>query len=103
MTDQPGSPASMPGPHAPELGNSVGVPTAVMVCFAKCWSCLTQQCPGGWHTWADEDDIEHARVTQQGDPTKSRCGCPCAAGRVIEHDGPPDLDEPVSLNADPCP
>lgn len=51
-----------------------------IVCYAKCWPCQfgdhfdTQT----WHTWADEDDVQHARDTGQTDPSESRCGCHCA-------------------------
>jgi hypothetical protein len=74
-----------------------------MICYAKCWPCQTQQCPGGEHRWADADDIEHAVKIGKPESAEGICGCPCARGPVIEYDGPPDLDEPVSLNADPCP
>ncbi|WP_280357118.1 hypothetical protein [Nocardia otitidiscaviarum] len=51
-----------------------------IVCYAKCWPCQfgEHQNPPRWHTWADDDDIAHAKATGQPDPTTSRCGCHCA-------------------------
>lgn len=53
---------------------------SVMLCLTKCWECLlgSHHDPPEWHTWADDEDIEHAAATGQPDPSKSRCGCPCA-------------------------
>jgi len=71
--------------------------------YAKCWTCqLTpDNCPGGWHTWADPEDVEHAAATGQPDPSSSKCGCPCADGPERVYDlGEPDPD---SLNMTPCP
>lgn len=52
----------------------------VVVCLTKCWSCMFGEHhePPKWHTWADDEDIEHARQTGQPDPRSSRCGCSCA-------------------------
>jgi hypothetical protein len=51
-----------------------------IVCYTKCWACTLGQHvePAEWHTWADKDDIEHAKDTGQPDPSTSRCGCWCA-------------------------
>jgi len=70
--------------------------------YARCWPCqLGGPCPGGWHTWADAEDIEHALKTGQPDPSDKRCGCPCSEGPVIEPVEPdPDME---SLDAPPCP
>lgn len=53
---------------------------SVWVCLSKCWPCNSGEHfePPQWHTWADEDDIEHAALTGQEDPSHSRCGCWCA-------------------------
>jgi len=76
--------------------------SGVIICYARCWQCsLTDTCPGGWHTWADADDIFHAALTGQPDPSVSKCGCPCADGPEIEQEQPePDMD---SIDARPCP
>lgn len=53
-----------------------------IVCYSQCYSCMAGCCydPPRWHTWADQDDIEHAAQTGQPDPSDSRCGCRCADG-----------------------
>lgn len=53
---------------------------SVMVCYAKCWSCQSGDHfdPPQWHTWADQEDIDHAVASGLDDPSKSRCGCWCA-------------------------
>jgi len=76
---------------------------SIIVCYARCWQCsLTENCPGGWHTWADPDDIEWALAQGKPDPSSSKCGCPCADGPVLDlgHEGEPDYD---SIDATPCP
>ena len=52
----------------------------VFVCVVMCWECkFDQHCdPPRWHTWADSDDVAHAKATEQPDPRKRRCGCDCA-------------------------
>ena len=77
--------------------------------YARCWSCmLGQHYPTPtWHTWADSDDVEHARATGQPDPSTGRCGCPCVndadfcAKYGTPEPEPPDIDE-VSLDGAPC-
>jgi len=51
-----------------------------IVCYTQCWPCQFGEHykPKKWHTWADEDDVEHAKATGQPDPRFSRCGCYCA-------------------------
>jgi hypothetical protein len=74
-----------------------------IICYARCWSCMLQQCPGGWHTWADDpSDWEPAIAAGKPDPRESKCGCPCADGPVLEG---PQYEEPDwdSLDAPPCP
>lgn len=71
--------------------------------YAQCWTCMLtpDHCPGGWHTWADSVDIEHALATGQPDPSGGKCGCPCA--NTPERDyGPPEPDHD-SLDIVPCP
>ena len=52
----------------------------IIICYTKCWSCISgfHFEPPGWHTWADDEDIEHAKNTTGTDVTKQRCGCECA-------------------------
>ena len=71
--------------------------------YAKCWTCqLTpDNCPGGWHTWADPEDVEHAANTGQNDPSGRKCGCPCADTPERDY-GPPE-PEYDALDAAPCP
>lgn len=53
-------------------------PTAI-VCYAQCEACQFGYCydPPQAHGWAGPEDIEHARVTGQAEPTGT-CACPCA-------------------------
>ena len=75
----------------------------LVVCYARCWQCaLTDTCPGGWHTWADPDDVFHAAATGQPDPSVSKCGCPCADGPVLDNEPEPDYDD-VSIGGAICP
>ncbi len=53
--------------------------------YAKCWPCQlgpdsNHFNPPQWHTWADEEDVQHARAIGQPDPSDKRCGCRCADG-----------------------
>jgi hypothetical protein len=72
-----------------------------IVHYVACWNCLLHMCPGGPHDWADEDDIEHARLTDQPDPTGQPCNCTCASGPVLEEGPEREWDE--SLDLAPCP
>lgn len=77
-----------------------------VICYATCWACKFDQCydPPTWHTWADDEDIEHARKTGQPDPSDTRCACRCAdgpRGETPEPNDGPDLDAP--LGGEPCP
>lgn len=49
----------------------------VIVCYTKCWSCMAGECPTGWHTWADDEDTDHAIKSGRPDPATQRCGCYC--------------------------
>ncbi|KQN99672.1 hypothetical protein ASF21_12760 [Arthrobacter sp. Leaf234] len=51
--------------------------TGISICYSKCWPCQFGECETSWHTWADADDIEHAKRTGQPDPSAQRCGCYC--------------------------
>jgi hypothetical protein len=57
---------------------------SVMLCFTKCYPCQFGEHfdPPKWHTWASDDDIEHAKATAQPDPRFSKCGCYCAVETV---------------------
>ena len=83
-----------------------------IICYAKCHSCMFQQCPGGWHTWADDpSDWERVVYLLGPDPRQQKCGCPCVEGPELEvsPDGPelevsPDgPDDWGSLYESPCP
>lgn len=57
-----------------------------MHCYAKCWACNLGehgQCGG---TWADDEDIEHAKATGQDweRVRDSPCGCSCRADVEIQ-------------------
>lgn len=54
--------------------------SGAIVCYTKCWPCMFGEHfdPPEWHTWADADDVKHAKETGQDDPREKRCGCPCA-------------------------
>lgn len=70
--------------------------------LARCWACMTMQCPGGAHDWANQEDIDHAAATAQPSPVGQVCGCACAAGPLLD----PEPDEPdwveVRYRDDPC-
>ena len=85
----------------PELAAAVERGDAI-VCLARCWSCMLQQCPGGWHTWADDpEDWEPAIAAGKADPREGKCGCSCADGPSLGPDEPgPDFE---ALTKDPCP
>ncbi len=65
--------------------------------------------PPAPHTWADADDVEHAKATGREEPT-GLCGCPCAHGEVVgnidagmvENDEF-DVDLDGVVLGDPCP
>ena len=89
---------------------------AVVVCLKTCWNCKFghHYMPPQWHTWADADDMEHARSTGQPDPSTRPCGCVCADPAREQPDWGPldddgldtDGDEPVdvvSYTQEPCP
>jgi hypothetical protein len=76
---------------------------AGVVHHAHCDSCQVGQHPGGWHSWAGPDDVEHAAKTGQPDPSDKRCGCHCTDQPATEDlPEPPDIDV-ESLGIDPCP
>lgn len=83
----------------------------VRVCYAKCWPCITgfHFNPPQPHTWADAEDIEHAKATGREEPT-GPCGCPCAHGEHVPDvdDGMVenehwDVDDAGTVIGDPCP
>lgn len=67
--------------------------------YARCWPCMLQQCPGGWHSWADDKDIEHAAKTSQTDPTTAVCGCDC---RLRDPEPEPEYDPSEFGDNAPC-
>lgn len=77
--------------------------TTAIVCYTRCWPCMTGQHPGGEHPWADDDDVRHAYSIGKPESARGICGCYCTKMPPHEEE-PPDLDEPpTSLDADPCP
>ena len=52
-------------------------PQDILVCYSKCWPCNFGDHSKRWHTWADEEDIEHALSNGRPDPSSQRCGCYC--------------------------
>lgn len=73
---------------------------SAIVCYAKCHSCMFQQCPGGWHTWADDpSDWESAIAAGKPDPREQKCGCHCTDGPEL----PPYEPDWESINGAPCP
>lgn len=83
--------------------DSVG-PSGI-VHYARCWSCITRQCPGGDHRWADDEDIAHAISIGQPESANGVCGCQCAEGPVLEVTEPEyvDIDPADALDLTPCP
>lgn len=59
------------------LSKRPGSVGSIMVCYSKCEPCKWGEHSGRRHTWADEEDIAHARATGQADPSTSICGCYC--------------------------
>lgn len=55
-----------------------------LVCLTRCEPCQFGWCPRPrhWHSWAGDEDIEHAKTTGQPDPRTSICGCSCAGAPV---------------------
>lgn len=74
-----------------------------MIHFTRCWACITMQCPGGSHDWADADDIEHAAKNGYPSPVGSPCACTCVDGPALEVE--PDEPEWVEVRYrdEPCP
>jgi hypothetical protein len=68
--------------------------------FWRCWPCLYGYCPGGGHSWADDDDLRQTAEDGGPDPRGQLCGCSCAHGPSL--DAEPEPDE-SSLDAEPCP
>lgn len=69
-----------PEPTLPEIVASLEAGNAV-VCLSKCWPCMFDSHfdPPRWHTYADDEDVEHAKSLGLPDPSTKRCGCPCAS------------------------
>lgn len=56
----------------------------VIVCLSTCYACKFGYCPERWHSWADQDDIEHALSLGKPNPSDRRCNCPCADAPKVE-------------------
>jgi len=67
--------------------------------FAHCWPCMLGQHPGGWHTWADTEDMEHAAKTGQPNPSTAVCGCDC---RLRDPEPEPEYDSDEFGDNLPC-
>lgn len=83
--------AEAPADETPDHDKVAAVSEAIargdfIVCMTRCYACQFGECldPPAWHTWAEKDDVEHAKATGQPDPSQSRCGCSCAV--VLEED-----------------
>lgn len=74
----------------------------VGVHYARCEPCMLGSHPGGWHSWAGKEDVEHALATGQPDPSTKRCACDCAL-REPEYGPEPEPDPDESLEIAPCP
>jgi hypothetical protein len=75
--------------------------------YARCWACMYgDHFPvPTWHSWAGREDVEHARVTGQADPSDRRCACPCVDdAEFCEANASPEGPDVgfVSLDAVPC-
>lgn len=105
MTRRPDTPEDSPVTEAAALlaaaDDKVAAVSAAIargdfiVCATRCYACQFGECqdPPAWHTWAEKDDIEHAKATGQPDPAESRCGCSCAVVRepAAAHEMPRDV------------
>lgn len=69
--------------------------------WARCWPCMFGSHPGGWHRWADIEDVQHAAKKGLPDPSGGKCGCSCADQPAGEEYTP--LDSSDSLTDSPCP
>jgi hypothetical protein len=51
-----------------------------VICLTRCESCQfgSHYDEPTRHSWAGPEDVAHAKVTGQKDPSDSRCGCACA-------------------------
>ncbi len=72
------------------------------ICPTRCWSCMTDQCPSGWHPWADPEDIEHAAANGQPDPSGQSCGCRCVE-LPVPYDDLDDEEPQHECNCPDCP
>ena len=78
-------------------------PGRIQICYSRCWACQFGEHydPPQWHTWADDEDVQHAAATGQPDPRSSRCGCPCANSPSPQADvAPCGEDAPSALSRD---
>lgn len=66
-----------PEEAAEQLAEALAGP-GLIVCYTRCWACQFDEHhqPPRPHTWADADDIAHAKNT--GQPTPGNCACHCA-------------------------
>lgn len=69
--------------------------------YARCWDCMTMQCPGGQHRWACQEDIYHAVSIGKPESAEGRCGCPCYDEPEREVEPEPDIEQ-VSIDGPPC-
>lgn len=75
------SPADSPD-DAQRLLAALQGETPAIVCWSRCWTCMFDQHydPPTPHSWADDEDIAHAKATGQPEPT-GNCACRCAQPR----------------------
>lgn len=74
---------------------------SVIVCYTRCWACMVGECPGGWHTWADAEDVANAEHMGHPDPRAQKCACACTE-REVATTQPTDEDV-IWATVDPCP
>jgi hypothetical protein len=57
---------------------------SIWVCYAKCWACNFGEHAQCNLTWADDEDIAHAKATGQDWEKISNqpCGCYCQGNEV---------------------
>lgn len=70
--------------------------------YARCDACQFGVCPGGWHSWAGPEDIEHAKLTGQPDPSVKVCACPCRIDPPRDEAPDPFDLVPAAFDVLPC-
>jgi hypothetical protein len=70
-----------------------------IITYVRCEPCMygSHQPNGEWHTWAGQEDIDHAKATGQDVPAilKVRCACDCVG--VNGPNAPAEIDWPDEI------